>query len=301
MRKLRNVLRFSSLYLFLGPSVGFIFLFYFIPIVLTVLMSFTKITQTYEWAFVGLDNFRRLFGGGDPLIPRIIKNTVIYVAGGLPVTIGVALLVSLLSMRMRRAAGLFFRAIFFLPRTIPPVVWGFLWAWGFEGTRYGIFNSILAGFGLSPIYWFIKYPMLIVIFANGFLGAALAMLVFTSAIEAIPVDYIRAAEVDGASFWQLSIYVIIPLLRWPILTMTIWHLMSFINSYVYIMLITKGGPYYATEVWSLYGYHSAFQTHQYGYGSSLMMVLILVNAILFVIIWKIFGIGRLLRPSGVEV
>jgi len=263
-------------------------------------MSFTSMGRTLDWEFVGVENFRKLFAGTDPIVPRILENTVIYVAGALPVTIGVGLLVSLLSMRMAKTAGLFFRTVFFIPRVVPPVVWGFLWAWSWEGTRYGVFNQVLEAFGISPVYWLTRYSMLIVVMANGFLGVSLAMLIFTSAIAGIPVDYTRAAEVDGASYWQLSRHIIVPMLRWPIAVMTMWHLMSFINSYVYILLITGGGPYYSTSVWSLYGYTSAFKEYLYGYGSSLMMILVIVNAILFFLAWRIFGVKRLIAPTRLE-
>jgi inositol-phosphate transport system permease protein len=208
------------------------------------------------------------------LIPRIVTNTVVYVGSALAFTILGALLISLSTFRMNTIASTFFRTVFFLPRSVPPVVWAFIWSWSFEGTRFGVFNSILAGLGLKPVFWFTKYPMLIVVLANGFLGISLAMLVFSSALSMIPRELLDAAEVDGASYLRTSIHIIIPMLKWPIFTMVVWHLMSFINSYVYILLITEGGPYYATEVWALYGYDNAFKYFRYGYGSSLMMVLV---------------------------
>lgn len=288
---------------FIGPSLTLIFLFYFVPVVLTLLIAFTDMGRALHWHFIGLGNFARLLGvrARDPFILRIITNTLIYVAGALPVTILGGLLLSILSMRMRRGAGLFFRTVFFIPRVIPPVIWGFLWAWSFEGTHYGLFNAIGRAMGLPLIHWLIRYPMLIVILANGFLGISLAMLIFSSAIASIPRDFTRAAEVDGASEWQIARYVIVPLLKWPILTMTAWHLMSFINSYVYIMLITGGGPYYATEVWALYGYHAAFSQYRYGYGSSVMTVLIVINMLLLLALVRAFGMRRMLARGKIEV
>ena len=299
MRK--NSLKFHSHWFFLSPSVLLVSFFYFIPVVLVFTIAFTNMDQVFDWHFVGLTNFLKLFTLKDPLIPRIIKNTIIYIFSALPLTIIGALFISLLTMRINRTASLIFRAIFFFPRLMPPVVWGFLWMWSFEGTRYGVFNSILEGFGVSPIHWFIESPMLIVICANGFLGISLAMLIFTSAIASIPKDYTWAAEIDGASFWQTSRFIIIPLLKWPIMTMTAWHLMSFINSYVYIFLITGGGPYHATEVWALYGYNSAFRNYQYGYGSSIMVVLVIINLILLVVLLKAFGMRRMIERSRIEV
>ncbi|MDK2864093.1 MAG: inositol-phosphate transport system permease protein, partial [Thermotogota bacterium] len=288
---------------FTGPSITLILLFYFVPVILTILIAFTDMDRALDWRFIGLDNFLRLFGVGsrDPFIPRIIKNTVIYVAGALPLTIFGGLFLSILSMKLREGAGLFFRSVFFIPRAIPPVVWGFLWAWSFEGTRYGLFNAIRTSLGLPVVHWLIKYPMLIVILANGFLGISLSMLVFTSAIASIPVDITRAAEIDGANRWQITRFIIIPLLKWPILTMTAWHLMSFANSYVYIMLITGGGPYYRTEVWSLYAYHTAFNRYRYGYGASLTTILIIVNIALLLLVLRGFGLRRMITRGKIEV
>lgn len=295
--------RTAALVGFLGPSTLLILLFYFVPVLLTFLIAFTGMERTLRWEFVGFRNFARLLGIGarDPLVPKVLVNTIVYTAGALPVTILGGLLISILTMRMHPRAGLFFRTLFFVPRALPPVVWGFLWAWSFEGTRYGLFNGIRAALGLPVVHWFIKYPMLIVILANGFLGISLAMLVFSSAIATIPEDYTRAAEVDGATEWQVVRYIIVPLLKWPILTMTAWHLMSFLNSYVYIMLITGGGPYYATEVWSLYAYHTAFNRYRYGYGASMTSLLVVLNLVLLSIVLKAFGMRRMLAKGKIEL
>lgn len=293
----------ASLLVFMGPSTGLVLLFYFVPVVLTFLIAFTDMERTMQWRFIGLSNFARLFGIGvqDPLVSRALMNTVVYTLGALPVTIVGGLVISILSMRVRPGMGLFFRSIFFIPRAIPPVVWGFLWAWSFEGTRYGLFNAIRSAMGLPVVQWLIRYPMAIVILANGFLGISLAMLVFSAAIATIPQDLTRAAEVDGASEGQVIRYVILPLLKWPILTMTAWHLMSFLNSYVYIMLITGGGPYYTTEVWSLYAYHAAFNQYRYGYGASLVTLLVAANIVLLLLVVRAFGMRRMLTRGKIEV
>jgi inositol-phosphate transport system permease protein len=302
MRKILGNRRIS-LSIFIGPSVGLVFLFYFIPVILTFLIAFTDMDRTLTWRFTGFDNFFRLLGIGvrDPIIPRILLNTIIYTLGALPVTIIGGLFIAILSMWVHSGVGLFFRTVFFIPRAIPPVVYGFLWAWAFEGTRYGLFNAIRAALGLPIVQWLIHYPMIIVILANGLLGISLAMLVFSSAIATIPQELTRAAEVDGASATQIARYIILPLLKWPILTMTAWHLMSFLNSYVYIMLITGGGPYYATEVWSLYAYHVAFTQYRYGYGASLTALLVVVNVILLLLVLRAFGMQRMLARGKIEV
>lgn len=293
----------GALAFFMGPSAALVVLFYFVPVILTFLIAFTSMGRTLLWDFIGLGNFARLFGIGarDPLVPRILVNTVVFTLGALPVTVIGGLLISVFSMRVRPGAGLFFRSVFFIPRALPPVVWGFLWAWSFEGTRYGLFNAIRSAVGLPIVQWLIRYPMIIVVLANGFLGISLAMLVFSAAIATIPRDLTRAAEVDGASEGQITRHIILPLLRWPILTMTAWHLMSFLNSYVYVMLITGGGPYYMTEVWSLYAYHMAFVQYRYGYGAAFVVLLVVVNVSLLLLVLRAFGMRRMLTRGKIEV
>jgi inositol-phosphate transport system permease protein len=127
------------------------------------------------------------------------------------------------------------------------------------------------------------------------------MIVFTSAIKSIPTDLINAAKANGASTWQTMRYVIIPLLRWPITFMAIWHLIAHLNSYVYILLLTGGGPFYRSEVWALYALHKSFDHYEFGYGAALIMLLVVVTVSLTLAVWRIFGLARLTQPSRIEV
>jgi len=279
--------------IFLGPSAVLIGVFYFVPVVLTLFISFTDMGRRLEWNFIGTTQFSKLFAFENPIILKVIGNTIVYTALSLPLTIIGGLAIALLTARIRPAAGLFFRALFFLPRMIPPVVWGFLWIWAFEGNKTGLVNQVLSFIAIDPIPFLSRYGMLVVVLANAFLGMALTSLIFSSALAAIPQDLFRAAEADGATEWQQTRHVTLPALRWPIMTMTAWHLMSFMNSYVYILLITGGGPWHSTEVWSLFIYNTAFEEFRYGLGAAMTMVLVVVNVALLAILLKIFGFKKL--------
>ena len=122
----------------------------------------------------------------------------------------------------------------------------------------------------------------------------------TFAANAIPFDIVNAAKVDGATTWQVTRYIILPLLKWPVMFMTAWHLISHLNSYIYILLLTDGGPYYRSEVWALYGLHQSFDYYDFGYGAAIAMLLVSVSVFLTLTIWKIFGFQRLMEPSRIE-
>jgi len=277
----------------------FVFFFSFLPVVFTTLLSLTDMHETLDWHFVGLANFLKIFQGGDPRIPRIIANTAIYTVFALILTVGLGLVIALITTHIREGAGIFFRAVWLLPNLTPPVVYILLWQWFFDPTRYGFLNSVLGVFDMPPKPWLIRYALPIVIPVNAFIGLSFCMTVFTSAIKSIPTDITNAAKVDGATTWQIIRYMILPLLKWPIMFMTAWHLIAHLNSYVYILLLTDGGPYYRSEVWALYGLHQSFNYYEFGYGASIAMLLVFVSVILTLAIWKIFGFQRLMEPSRV--
>jgi len=301
IERVKSARKSSIILFFLGPTLILVFFFYFLPVVFTTLLSFTNMNETFDWHFIGLANFLRIFGGGDPRVPRIIANTAIYTIFALILTVGGGLIIALLTTHMRESAGIFFRAVWLLPNLTPPVVYILLWEWFFDPTHYGFINSILGAFDVPPKPWLIRYALPIVIPVNAFIGLSFCMITFTSAIKSIPTDITNAAKVDGATTWQVIRYITLPLLRWPIMFMTAWHLIAHLNSYVYILLLTNGGPYYRSEVWALYALHKSFDYYEFGYGAAIAMLLVGVSVILTLGIWKLFGFQRLMEPSRIEV
>jgi inositol-phosphate transport system permease protein len=299
--RIKSVKRSSIILFFLGPTLTLVFFFYFLPVIFTTLLSFTNMDETFDWHFIGLANFIRIFFGGDPRIPRIVMNTAIYTFFALILTVGGGLIIALITTHMREGAGIFFRAVWLLPNLTPPVVYILLWEWFFDPTHYGFLNSVLGAFGILPKPWLIRYALPIVIPVNAFIGLSFCMIVFTSSIKSIPPDLLNAAKVDGATTLQIIRYVILPLLKWPIMFMTAWHVISHLNSYVYILLLTDGGPYYRSEVWALYGLHQSFDYYEFGYGASISMLLVFVSVTLTLAIWKVFGFQRLMEPSRIEI
>jgi inositol-phosphate transport system permease protein len=132
------------------------------------------------------------------------------------------------------------------------------------------------------------------------------MLVFTSAITAIPQDLFRAARVDGASAWQIVRRITLPLIKWPILFVLIYQTMSLIASYEYILLTTDGGPgLYGTEVWSLWAFHTALTNYygnlEFGYGAAMAAILVVMGLVISLVMLRVFRFGQLVAEPKVEV
>jgi len=287
-------------WIFLSPMMVLVAIFFAAPVVLTVVLSFTSMDYSFEWNFVGLMNFKDLVG--DYLMPKILANTLIYTFSTLTLfNVGTALLLSLLTTSISDRLGDFFRSLWMLPRLTPSVVYGLLWLWIFDPTKYGFINNFRSFFGLPPQDWLHTSPMLMVVMANGFIGASMGMLIFTAAIKAIPVDYFRAAMIDGASWFTIVRRITLPLIKWQILFVTAYQTLSLLTSYEYILIITDGGPVFRTEVLALYTYHTAFSNFQFGYGATLSLILVGIGVITALVYLKLFGFEALMSKPRIEV
>ncbi len=292
---------------FTGPAAILVFLFFFLPVILTLVISMTdmSVATISNIKFVGMKNYVRIWHSRTTM--KILKNTLIYVGFTLTFfNVGMALVLSLLTTHMPDRAGTAFRTFWLLPRITPSVIYAIMWTWFTADAPYGILNQFLSPLGVTPKNWLTAQPWLVVIAANGFVGTSFGMIIFTSAIRSIPVDFLRAALVDGASTWQRIRYVILPMIRWPILFVVSYQTLSLLASFEYILLLTDGGPgFYTTEVWSLHAYHRALSNYfgnvQFGFGAALAAILVVIGVIASVIYLRVFQFNEMVSEPKIEV
>jgi inositol-phosphate transport system permease protein len=217
--------------------------------------------------------------------------------------VGLALLLALVTFYMPSGQSKFFRAVWLIPRVSPSVIYIMLWRWlSFDG---GFMSYVLGIFGVAPENWLNEFPWTFVIMANGFVGASMGMIIFASAVLAIPPDVLHAAEVDGAYPWQQVRRIILPLMAWPILFITTYQTLSLMTSFEYILLLTDGGPgFFTTEVWALNAYHTALSNYygnlRYGFGATLAVVLVAVGIALSLIYLRLFDFKKLVAEPQIE-
>ncbi len=294
--------------LFIGPAAILVALFFFLPVILTMGISLTDLaTATFGGRahFVGLDNYRRMVLS--PYTIKIFVNTVVYVACTLVFfNVGMALIISLLTTSINKTAGSLFRAIWLLPRITPAVIYVIMFQYMLADAPSGILSQIVAALGGQGQNWLYTYPMIGVIVANGLIGTSFGMIIFTSAIESIPPDYIIAAKVDGASTWQIMRRITIPLIRWPLLFVIAYQTLSLLTSFEQILLLTGGGPgFYTTEVWALYAYHTALSNYygntEFGYGAALAALLVVIGIVASVVYLRVFRFRQMVAEPKIEV
>jgi inositol-phosphate transport system permease protein len=258
-------------------------------------------TLTFESPkWVGMTNYRLLLR--DPFIGKIFFNTARYVSLTLLFNVGVGLLLALLSSSVGERWGNQMRAIWLLPRILPPVVYVLIWYGLTREAPFGLVSNVTGTSG----NWMTGHPWATIILANGLVGASFGMLIFTSAIRSIPQELFYASAVDGATTFQTVRRVVLPLLRWPILFVTAYQTLSLLTSFEYILLLTDGGPgFYTTTVWALHAYKLALSNYfgnvQFGLGAAMAAFLVVIGVCVSLVYLRIFNFRSLVAEPKVEV
>lgn len=241
-----------------------------------------------------------------PSTARTALNTVAYVAATLVLfNVGLGLFLAISTFYLPQRLSSAFRAIWFLPRILPAVLYVLMWKWLMWDN--GFIASALAPLGVERINWMMEseaHAWVAVVLINGVVGASFGMIIFASAIRAIPQTMLMAAEVDGATRWQTVRWVILPQMRWPILFVTAYQSLSLLASFEYILLATGGGPGGATEVWALAAFRTALSNYggnlQYGLGATFALVLVIIGTALSLAYLRFFDFKALLAKPRIE-
>jgi inositol-phosphate transport system permease protein len=287
--------------LFLGPATLLLALFFVVPVIVDIGIAFTDMGRDLKVTGFTTENVQRMLGG-DSRLSSVMLTTLTYVVFTLSLfNIGYALVLALVTTALPDRAGGFFRAIWFLPRMSPSVVYALLWSWVVAPTDYGLLNQALIGLGLPLADLKSNAPMVVVVLANGFIGASFGMIIFTSAIRAIPQHLFYAAQADGAGRLAIVRHITLPAIRWQLSFVTIYQALALLVSFEYIWLITNGGPFYDTTVYALYVYRRAFENGQYAYGAALALGLVAIGVVLALVLWRFFDMRALLQKPRIEV
>jgi len=298
---------------FMSPAVLLITLFFFIPVIVLFVLSLSDLKSanfgSLQWwlpANWNLNNYARIVG--DRFVSKFLGNTLFYVLTTLALfNFGSALVIALITTHINRRAGFFFRLLWLLPRLTPSVIYILMWRRIAARPPQGILNQFLGLLGQGTGDDLLQaMPWAFVIIVNGLIGASFGLVIFTSAIEAIPRDYLTASKVDGASTLQTVRHVILPMIRWPILFVLTFQTLSLLTSFEQILLLTDGGPgLFRTEVWALRAYHLALSTEsgntQWGYGAAWAVILVIIGVVAAIIYMRVFKFDELVQEPKIDL
>ena len=265
---------------FVAPALILIGVFFFLPVLGALLLSFTDfdiyaLGRLDRLRFVVLENYRRLLA--DPLFWTALRNTVYFVAVGGPLSVlaslGAALLVN---HRLVRYPGLF-RTLLFLPVVTTLAAVAVVWRYLYH-PRHGFLNYALGLLGFAPIDWLgdPRWAMPAIILMAVWKNFGFNMVVFIAGLQSIPRRLYEAAEIDGADGFRQFRHITLPMLAPTFLFVTLVTLIGYFQLFAEPYLMTQGGPAESTLSVALLMFQEGFRWWNLGYAAAVAFVLFLI-------------------------
>ncbi len=225
--------------------------------------------------FVGVQNYTRVFH--DALFWQAFKNTFLFTAMATPSLIVVGLVLALILNRALPGGGLF-RTLFYLPNMLSVSVISLVFVAVLTGDSSGLLNHVLGLFGVEPIPFLLNQQTALpsIALAAVWWTVGFNMLILLAGLQNIPGEIIDAARVDGANGWRRFASITLPLLRRPLMLVTILQFIACFQVFGLVDVMTHGGPGGATRSLVYYLFERAFTNSQLGYGSAIAIILFLV-------------------------
>ncbi|MFQ5941594.1 MAG: carbohydrate ABC transporter permease [Nitrososphaerales archaeon] len=268
-------------YLLLAPALAILLAFLIFPLLWNAYISLHDVSLTTilrEWAYVGGANFYSLFE--DPDFYTSLKITLAFVGGSVALQFGVGLLIAVMLNQQVRGSGVL-RAIYIIPWTVSAVIAGFSFRFIFNDS-FGILNYGFQEMGLQPVGWLSDPSIAIwsIVIANMWYGAPFTILFLTAGLLSInPVIY-EAALIDGATKLRSFFHITLPMLKPFIIVNLILITMWSVNFFDLQLVMTGGGPLFASTTTSLYMYRQAFEFGLLSKGAAAGLFLIAMNLVL---------------------
>jgi multiple sugar transport system permease protein len=278
-------------WLFVSPTLIGFMIFFLGPLIAVVFYSLSEWNLlSQDTTFVGLANYEDALTQ-NPDFWQVIRNSVIFAAGLVPLNMALALALAMALARPFRGV-VFFRTIFFAPVVTSAVAWAIVWKFLLQGDA-GAVNQMLATVGIDGPNWLREpnWAMAAVIVTRVLKMVGLNMILYIAALQSIPRDYEEAARLEGASEWQIFRMVIWPLLAPTTLIIMVITTIGSFKVFDHIYLMTGGGPENGTLVLAFYIYQQAFEFFEIGYASALAMIM-------FVIVLALTVVQLILRQKG---
>jgi multiple sugar transport system permease protein len=256
--------------------VGFI-LFMAFPAAMSFYYSLTDYRLLEAPLWIGLANYERMLH--DQTLHLALRNTLLYAAISIPLSIALAVVLASLLNTPRLRAAKFFQMALFLPTLVPLIASTMVWMWLFNA-EYGLINRLLALIGIDGPSWLLdpNWTMAALIII-GLWSVGQAVILCLAALKQVPTSLYEAADIDGMGpirkFFSITVPMISPVILFNAITLTIGAFQVFVVPYV-IFVRDKGGPGQRGYFYTMYLYDNAFIYQQMGYANALAWVQLLI-------------------------
>ena len=268
--------------IFMLPALVFLIIFIAYPAIISAYYSFCEIKEFVE--FVGTKNWIRLFN--DPVIKTCIVNNFILVIIAVVIQVPGAFIVAFLLLKAKVICKGIYRVTYFMPVILTVSVVGVLWTWIYN-PQIGFLNYGLKAIGFAQLAssWLgnSKTALPAVIVATIWRFTGFYIVLFMAAVARIPDDIYDAATVDGANNFRLAINIVAPMLSDVFVVAMTIAVVSSIQRFDLIYIMTAGGPIHSTELLATYLFKIGILSANLGYGSAIATLLFLLTLGLVII------------------
>jgi multiple sugar transport system permease protein len=265
------------------------------PVVYTLYLSFTNWTPSVSGAheYEGFNNYTELIFE-DERFQNAVGRTIIFTVVGVAVQTVLGVALALVFNRDFAGRG-FFRTIFMMSMVATPVAIALVWMMVMD-INTGVLNYLTVLIGNSRIEWLSDRSIVLysLILIDTWQWTPFIMLIALAGLSALPSEPYEAAQIDGASGFQMFWYLTLPMLRPTLMVALMFRSIDALKTFDIIYVITGGGPAYATETLNLFIYSQGFQYFKMGYASAALVLFFLL----------VFGVSLLfirLRRAASEV
>ncbi len=280
--------------MFVTPAILIIALIMVYPLIYTFILSFNKsdaFSDTLK--YVGTSQYLTLLK--DSVFIQSIKNTFVWTFSSVLFQFILGFVVAVIINQDFIKAKALLRLLLLVPWVLPCIASVMVWKWCFNAD-FGIINTFLKSVGIisQNISWIsgINTALPSAIVVNVWKMFPFVMLIIDAALQNVPKELKDAARVDGATAIKTFFTVTVPHITSTCLTvvllLTIWNF----NAFVFIYVLTRGGPIHKSEILSLFIHRYAFRYYNFGIASSASIILFILTAIFCIIYMKVFLRGE---------
>jgi len=278
--------------LLLGPCALYLAAFSIFPLVTSLVRSFEEYdTRADSWHWVGLDNYSQLIHSSD--FWTVVENTVLLTAVGVAtqVVLGTALAL-FFNQRLRGSALV--RGILILPMLLTPIVVGLMWR-ALLNPEWGLLNWVAVKLGLGYVGWLSDPHVALwtLVVVDSWQWTPFVFVIVYARLQALPQEVFEAGSVDGASWFQRTLYLTLPLL-WPaIVFAAVFRAIDAFRTFDLVFGLTNGGPVQSTTTLSFEAFQNGFEFQHYGYASAISYVMVIAAAIGITLLFRVVKVRRL--------
>lgn len=259
-------------YLFLLPAGVILLVFFFIPFIQTIVLSFQDYSNNiYNPVYIGLQNYIKLFHS--PIFYKVLWNTFLYLFIAVPILATVPLFLAIL-LNNRLKGMTLYKILIYLPVIVSIVVAAIAFKWLYA--EQGILNYAVTALGGQAIGWLTdtRFTLISVIVVTIWKGIGYYMMIYLAGLMSVPKELYEACDIDGASTLKKHLTVTIPHIMPTIALVSTISAISAMKVFAEIYVMTKGGPLNSSKTIVYYIYERAFENLDLGYASAMAVVLL---------------------------